>query len=174
MGQAQEGKVLGQIQERSSPCANPLPGIRGHLHPYWGNPWSFGQLHMCPCWLMYLPNQWRERMICSIPVWSCTKWHRQGQEATCIWPHCNNCKMLYICCTHIVIVEDLNAMGLTSSESVSEVLGQCPLPTNTKKTLLLVLLQHSCGICTKSHSSGKASCPANDSTCKDCGCKDHW
>ena len=103
----------------------------------------------------------RRKMTYSIQVCLCANWFTSCQEATCTWPHCNNCKNAQEYAMPILpFVNNLNAMVLTSSGSVSEVQKQCPLQSIPWQPPTTGAAQHSSGNCTKSHIPGRASCPA--------------
>ena len=81
-------------------------------------------------------------------------------------------KMLEVCCTHIAISDNLDAMGLSDPKSVSAVKQQGKQHHHGHKQSNGN--QHQCSNCTKSHPLGQASCSAKDATCNKCGKVEHW
>ena len=81
-------------------------------------------------------------------------------------------KMLEVCCNHIAIPDNLDAMGLSGPKSVSAVKQQGKQHHQGHKQSNGN--QHQCGNCTKSYPLGQASCLAKDATCNKCGKVGHW
>ena len=80
-------------------------------------------------------------------------------------------KMLEVCCTHIAISDNLEAMGLNQQKSVNVIWKQSKPHHGEKPQADSV---HSCGHCTKSHPPGWSSCPAWEDKCRGCGKLGHW
>ena len=71
-------------------------------------------------------------------------------------------KMLEVCCTHIAISDNLEAMGLNQQKSVNVIQKQSKPHYGKKPQADSV---HSCGHCTNSHPPGQPSCPAWEYKC---------
>ena len=75
-------------------------------------------------------------------------------------------KMLEVCCTHITISGNLEAMGLKEQKTVNAIQRQNKPHQGKKPPAHSV---HSCGHCMKSHPPGKSSCLATNDNCQGCG-----
>ena len=80
-------------------------------------------------------------------------------------------RMLEVCCTHIAISDNLEAMGLNQQKSVNVIQKQSK-PYHGKKSQADSV--HSCGHCTKSHPPGQSSFPVWEDKCQGCGKLGHW
>ena len=87
-------------------------------------------------------------------------------------------EMLELCCTHITISDNMNAMGPTGSKIVNAFCHQKQQhqwqQPQQQKSHTASTAQHTCSNCTKSHAPGRSSCPAKDSVYSGCGHTCHW
>ena len=87
-------------------------------------------------------------------------------------------EMLELCCTHIAVSDNMNAMGLRGSRTVNVICcqkQQCQQQQpQQQKSHTTSTAQHTCGNCTESHAPGRSSCPAKDSVCPGCGHTGNW
>ena len=80
-------------------------------------------------------------------------------------------KMLELCCTHIAISDNLEAMRLKEQKTVNAIWRQNK-PHQRKKPPADNV--HLYGHCTKSHPPDRSSCPARNDNCWGCGKLGHW
>ena len=79
-------------------------------------------------------------------------------------------KMLKLCCIHITILDNLEAMGM--KEKDNECHTEAKQTSQGKKPLADSV--YSCRHCMNSHPPGRSSCPARDDKYHGCGKLGHW
>ena len=148
------------------------------LHMSWWNPWWGCRMHLWPHWPLWFSLSWREGKGYTILFFHALSDSDLVCKLLALKLTATTSKMLELCCMHITISDNMNAMGLTGSKTVSAICCQKQQhqwqQPQQQKSHTTSTSQHTCSNCTKSHVPGRSSCPAKDSVCSGCSCTGHW